>query len=80
MQHATFTTALEASELTDHVVQAKGHRIDDQVQVEKIQTTVKERNIEIEQARQLRQNIADHLDQRYSKLSDMFLSLYFGAI
>ena len=38
-------------------------------------TTVKERNIEIEQARQLRQNIADHLDQRYSKLSDMFLSM-----
>ena len=75
VQHATFTTALEASELTDHVVQAKGHRIDDQVQVEKIQTTVKERNIEIEQARQLRQNIADHLDQRYSKLSDMFLSM-----
>ena len=33
------------------------------------------RNIEIEQARQLRQNIADHLDQRYSKLSDMFLSM-----
>ena len=75
VQHATFTTALEASELTDHVVQAKGHRVDDRVQVEKIQTTVKERNIEIEQARQLRQNIADHLDQRYSKLSDMFLSM-----
>ena len=75
VQQASFTTALEESEVADHFVQAKSHRLDDQAEVERIQTTVKGRNTEIEQARTLRQNIADHLEQRYSKLSDMFLSL-----
>ena len=39
---------MEESEVTDHFVQVKGHRVDDQLQVQKIQTTVKERNNEIE--------------------------------